>query len=232
MSKPTIRSNYISGESVAASDLNQFTLDVKSLWDNPNQAGVLEFPEMSISHVNGVADVYAGVNTMISGSILAANDGSGGIILTPSSPNWKSLEFPAALSNLMCYTNIVASDLLSGGANGIEIIMAQAYLIAPTSSTEGTRIDLKCQNTGFNPFSDPTIIAGTSPNGAINSPPLVSDKGTFFGGKNQDLGVFPIAGWQIGIGGTYSRYYFTFTVSIPASAATKTYKFKFYLSYE
>lgn len=209
-----------------AQDGNELKNSVNSLYDNPGQVGVLEFPEMSIVHTNGVADAYVGIGTPTSSSNGAGSDGSGGLILTPTSQYWGSLNFYAVATRLECYTNILEADLASGSPF-LQVYMAYAKLVGVNSGATG-QLMAGVFNKGF---IDPAQGTFHAPRGTTNSPALVNDYNTLYSNVERSPNI-SIDGYTIGTGGQYSRSYFTFGMSIPASAATKTYKFKFYLSYQ
>lgn len=215
-----------SGDSVPATYMNTLLAGVQGLYNVPNQAGVLEFPEMSIVHSNGVADAYVGIGTPISSGNGAGSDGSGGLLLTPVSQYWGSLNFPAIAMNLQCYTNALETDLATGNPF-LQVYMAYGRLTGVNSGATGQLL-AGVFNKGFISPSQGTYHA---PRGTTNSPALVNDYNTLFSSVDNPVDS-SIGAYNIGIGGTYSRSYFTFGMSIPANAASKTYKFKFFLRYQ
>jgi hypothetical protein len=177
--------------------------------------------EIEVAHTNGVATNRFGITTATLGPALGAGiDINQNLTLTPAVGGWISLNQVATMTRLKVYTNILQSDL----TNYIHVGVYQAYKTAVNGSTSGVRSYIN-----FNP--SPSTSTYFAPVGVLNSPPEIGDTDTmyyeqvaFFGGGN---GISD----QMGLGGQFSRYYVTFGMIIPASAATKTYKFQFFLEY-
>lgn len=225
MAKPNV-STKNTGDTISATDINSIVGAFNSLYDTPNQQGVLAFQEVSIAHTNGVRDTYGGITSPISTSIGAGSDGQGHLTLTPASSYWQSLEFPAKAMKFSVYSNILTSDIPSGSV--LYVYLTDASLTGTNSATYGQL--MTCQFTHNGATDQDGNILPASPAGVLNSPPSVSDAGTLNGYFQMTSAISYTV--NIGTGGQYSRYYFTFGFDIPASAATKTYKFKIYLSYQ
>jgi hypothetical protein len=208
-------------------------------YENPNpgnwaasgrpQTNTIVISEMSVVHVNGVADFYVGVGTPISSGIGGGVAGSPShLVLTPASQYWRSENIIAQASKLNVYTNIIAGKAVDD--NGFIGYLYQCYMDGAGSATSGQRSEMKFGST-YNEASLPPYINSSIVNsGVLNSPIAVGDIGTFFGNSTINGGSLG-TGSNIGIGGTYSRYYYTFAISIAAATASGTYKFRFELEY-
>lgn len=187
-------------------------------WNAPaiNQ---IEIGEMTVSHTNGVATNAWGIGGSTSSSSTVSVDGNGNLVLTGG---WKSENNPTTLARLKCYTNILQSDLAGPlQQDAITATIITAFKTASNAGTFGQRV------TVF--FTGGVNYSGSfSPVGTLNSPPEVGDTDTLY--YIEDAINNPPYN-QIGIGGQFSRYYYTFGMYIEASAATKDYKFKFFIEY-
>lgn len=178
--------------------------------------------EIEVSHTNGVATNAYGYSTATITSSAGAGVSGGNLTLTG---NWLSENQVATMTRLKVYTNILPVDLNSDLApDAISTAVLTAFLSDASTATSGQRI------TPFF-YKDANYQGSVSPTGTLNSPPLIGDTGTLYYElplplANQD-GIYD----QIGIGGQFSRSYYTFGMFIPSSAATKTYKFQFFLEY-
>lgn len=179
--------------------------------------------EMSINYTGGTV-YYAGTSAAIETSVGGGLDGSGNIILTPSSTYWRSENVVATSSMVRVYTNILSSDVSSGE---IRINMTTAFKTAANSFTYGSRgvpAIINASGCDYNPASMEycNMVNG----GVLNSPVLVGDAGTmYFELPKQTL---------IGLGGTFnqfSRYYYIFTIDFKPGVASKLYKFRFEVDY-
>lgn len=184
---------------------------------DPIVTNIFDVSEMSIVHTNSVADSYAGTGTAVSGAPSVGIDGSQNLTLSPAFANWKSLDIETSFVKLRVATNIVAADYSSGSP--IVCSINTGYKSAAGSAN----LDLGTQIT-FTSAPSPSGSGGAVNGGVLASPPNVGDTGTLYASLNQITS-------NIGLGGTYSRYYFIFFMSIPASWPSKTYKFKFSLEY-
>jgi len=176
--------------------------------------------EIEVAHTNGVATNAYGYSTATATSSASVGESGGNLTLTG---NWLSENQVATMTRLKVYTNILPADLNSDFTpDAIVTSVITAYLSGPSSATQGQRIS---------PFfyKAANYQGSVSPTATLNSPPLIGDTGTLyyelFGGSGNGVDD------QIGIGGQFSRAYYTFGMFIPASAATKTYKFQFFLEY-
>lgn len=178
--------------------------------------------EIEVAHTNGGATNAYGYSTATITSSAGAGVSGGNLTLTG---NWLSENQVATMTRLKVYTNILPADLNSDLApDAISTAVLTAFLTDASTATSGQRI------TPFF-YKDANYEGSVSQIGTLNSPPLIGDTGTLYYElplplANQD-GVYD----QIGIGGQFSRSYYTFGMFIPASAATKTYKFQFFLEY-
>lgn len=186
------------------------------VWTPPATTQIV-INEISISHTNGVASGGYGYSTATLGSASATLDMLlENIVLTG---NWLTENVPTTLINMKTYTNILSTDLLSTSIpNSIQVGLYQVFKPSPTVLS-------------FTPQINSVFGAGPSfnaPTGTLNTPAQVGDTGTYYS-------ILPVAIGnngttdQLGIGGLYSRAFYTFGFGIPASAATKVYKFKIIL---
>ncbi len=229
MSRLTI-GPYATGNAMAATDMNSILDSVNALYDNPDLQGVLEFDEISIVHTNGVADNYAGVASPISSSTGAGTSG-GNLTLTPGPEYWKSLNVNVRAISMGVHSNVVVADLTgSGSGNAVLVKLVQAFLSGASTATSGQRMIVDMRSDGNVLGSDGTSIGGAMQKGTLSTPPEVDESATLYGVDANTVGGVTV--YAIGVGGNYSRAYFTFAITIPASAASKTYKFKIYLRYQ
>jgi hypothetical protein len=184
----------------------------------------LTYPEVTVSHTQGGGDsYYVGVDTMTISGVGSGIDQQGNLTLTPASTYWKSENMIATGTMLRVYTNIVASDF-NGYQNGINVGINGAFKTAENGSTSGTRgsntITQYCVYDPSNYEYCNTVPTGST----LNSPVEIGDAGTYYV-------EFPTIYADLGLGGTYSRYYYTFNAYIDSACATKDYKFRFELDY-
>jgi hypothetical protein len=185
---------------------------------DPIQTSLFSIPEMSISHTNGVANQYHGIGTAVSGPEGVSIDGNGNLLLTPSPNDWTSLDSITSYCKLKVATNIVAADF--GVSGGISCGISRGYKIGANAGLLDVGNSISFIQDGPNPTEGGGFVNG----GVLSSPPNVGDAGTLYGEIVQVSG-------SLGLGGQYSRYYFTFSMQIPANMASKTYKFKFSIEY-
>jgi hypothetical protein len=178
--------------------------------------------EIDVAHTNGGATNAYGYSTATITSSAGAGVSGGNLTLTG---NWLSENQVATMTRLKVYTNILPADLDSDLApDAISTAVLTAFLSDASTATSGQRITPFFYKAG-------NYEGSVSQIGTLNSPPLIGDTGTLYYElplplANQD-GVYD----QIGIGGQFSRAYYTFGMFIPSTAATKTYKFQFFLEY-
>lgn len=181
----------------------------------------LTFPDLVVTHTQGAETSWAGANgTTTPSGIGSGISQAGNLTLTPASTYWRSENIVAYATTLRVYTNIVASDFNS---SFMEVGISGAFKTANNGSTSGTRgnvvMDGYCN---FNPAIGD--YCNTVPSGGVlNSPPEIGDAGTIYY-------EFPV-GADLGLGGTYSRYYYIFNGYIYAGMVTKDYKFRFEIDY-
>ena len=187
----------------------------------------LVLPELSINHVNGIQDNYKGVYTLYpNSSIGAGSDGMGNIIAFPVDA-WGHLNTISSSTKTKVYTNIIAGDCV--GMLPLQCISIERQVQFLTAFNWSTSIGLiehvKFGSVAGNPGTGQTYEA---PAGTLNSPIEVGDTGTFYSESTNSLN-YPNLG--LSTGATYSGYYWTYAFVIPASAATKTYKFQIFVEY-
>jgi hypothetical protein len=179
--------------------------------------------EISVSHTNGTPTNATGWDANIGFSGTGAGvDGNGNLVL--SGGPFTGLTFPATVTRVKVYSNIVSADVGSFSPDAISVVLITAYLNAVNSSAVGPRFDQDLF--GIKQFPPPGVLF--APIGTLNSPPEIGDTDTMY--AIYDMPFTGISD-QIGTGGPFSSYYYTFGMFIPASAATKTYKFRFFLEY-
>lgn len=205
-------------------------------WENPlpgswsvqlRQASLLTYPEWSIVHTNGTITHAYGTNAPTLGGYGVGSSGSN-IVLTPASTEWLSLNQVATAQKLRVDTNILPADVVDNLLpNCIVAWRGQAYMVSSTGGTMGQR-----ETCFFSKDLDPVFypeIHEVPAGGSLSTPPEIGDTGTKFGEVAADnVGNL---GDQLGLGGPFGRFYNIFGVQIPASAASKTYKFKFQIDY-
>jgi len=179
--------------------------------------------EISVSHTNGVATNFYGYDSLNTGTSGVSAGVSGGNLTLGGGP-FTSLLSPSTVTRIKVYSNIVSADVGSFIPDAISVQLITAYLTSVSNSTVGPRFDQYLF--GIPQFPEPGVLF--APIGTLNTPPAIGDTDTMYTIYDMPFnGVFD----QIGTGGAFSSYYFTFGMLIPASAATKTYKFRFFIEY-
>ena len=187
------------------------------VWDAP-ATGQIEFPIITFNHTNGVSSGGFGYSDATIGSSGAGVDGSGNLTLVG---NFLTEPVPTTFTKMKVYSNILSSDLASDLIpDSIQVSVATAYKYAPSSSTVGNRINAQLT---YGYWSESQL----APTGSLSSPAEIGDTGTIYAEIDMDManGISD----QLGTGGLFSRYYYHIGFGIPASAATKDYKFKVYI---
>lgn len=171
--------------------------------------------EIEVNHTNGVATNLYGLSTANLGA-QTAGVSNGNLALTG---DWASENNATTVTRVKCYSNITGSDTASSSnSDKISSGLITAYLQAINSATFGQRSNEE--------FTTASMDIQYAPIGTINSPLEVGDSGTMF--TFTDVLQNGLSD-QIGIGGAFSRAYYTLGFFIPASAATKIYKFQYFL---
>jgi hypothetical protein len=193
--------------------------------------------EMSVPHVNGTATNYLGTGTAYPSGDPETTiyiDGNGLVILN-SPTAFKTLLFPATGTKTKVYSNIIAGDIpanapVNQGAISVQRIVY--YKDAPNSAIlylALNNVNFKTIAYPYDPYdpTTPNLVYEANP-GVLNSPPEVGDNGTFY---SEETRPALITQNQLGTGGPFSGYHWVYAMNIPASAATKTYKFQIFLEY-
>ena len=182
----------------------------------------LEYDEIEVSHTNGTATGRTGYSTgTLTTSSGVGTDGNGNILLTG---NWLSQNSPTTALNMKTYTNILQTDLATEFTpDAIQSGLITGFLVSANSSVNGNRINRVYSGGSY--YNG--LFSGV---GTLNSPAEVGDTNTLYF-NDQSPVPFDGVNNQIGTGGAFSSYYYTFNFYIPASAATKVYKFKIFLEY-
>jgi hypothetical protein len=179
--------------------------------------------EISVSHTNGTPTNATGWDANIGFSGTSAGVDMNGNLTLGGGP-WTGLTFPATVTRIKVYSNIVSADVGSFIPNAISVQLITAFLNSANSSVVGPRFDQYLY--GIKQFPPAGVLF--APIGTLNNPPEIGDTDTMY--TIYDM-PFTGIGDQIGTGGPFSSYYYTFGMFIPSSAATKTYKFRFFLEY-
>ncbi len=194
------------------------------VWTSPaiNQ---LDSGEIDVSHTNGSDTNATGYSTgtLTFSGISAGIDGGGNLDLVG---NFKTELSPKRMVRLKCYSNILNSDL--AGVHIPDAIVV-SIKIAFKSSLSSVVLYTPIEQPLFgNPLFTPPEGVQFAPVGTLNSPSEIGDTDTMYTIYDSPLTDFNS---QLGSGGTFSSYYYTFGMIIPASASSKTYKFRFFLEY-
>lgn len=194
----------------------------------------IELLEITVSHTNGIQTFGCGVGNPLSGftvSAIGSGISGGNLTLTPSSAFWDSLNSVSTSAKLKCYTNILPADMTSTStSNSIYVARYQAYKTSASASTSGIREQIYFIKDGDTTFF-PGVTLNFTNGGVLNSPVEVGDAGTMYGEIVIDYSSLSQITGQLGLGGTYSRYYFTVGILVPSTAATKDYKFRIFFEY-
>jgi hypothetical protein len=228
---PSITGGSINGVTNGSATIpNDGKSYIFTCWENPlpgawswtpPATNQLEFVEMSVAHTSGSGENRYGITQTGLGASSGIGLSGGNITLTGE---WGSENSPTTVSLVKCYTNIVQADLASSfGPDAIDVALITGFKSAASSVVSGQRNTFE--------FSGGVYYDGQfSPVGTLTPNPneLVGDTNTLY---DTQVGNPNSLYNQIGTGGAFSRYYYTFGMFIPASAATKTYKFKFFIEY-
>ena len=180
----------------------------------------VSYAELVISHTTGTETNKVGLTTAgLQSTAGLGLDGNGNILFQGQ---WASENSIATLTNLLIESNVLGSDCASGfGNDRIAASFLTAYKTASNSTTNGDRHSIA--------FVPGEYYSGSiSPTGALDSPIQIGNTNTLYANLLADT---ELVHEQIGLGGDFSRYYYTFAINIPASAATKVYRFKYTLTY-
>ena len=187
----------------------------------PPATGQIEILEIEVNHTNGVSSGGQGMTTatLNGGTLSAGVDGNGNILLTG---DWATETNQKILTVFKCYTNILRTDLVPGYSGSCVTFVKQTHKNNVNSITQGERA------TSFFRGDIGWDTAQEAPVGTLNNPLEVGDTGTLY-----DIQFVPPNGEfnNLGPGGVFSRAYYSLGIQIPATAATKIYKFKIFLEY-
>jgi hypothetical protein len=175
--------------------------------------------DFSISHTTGTATNRYGVTQAGLGSSSGVGLSSGSITLTGE---WKSESNPTTVSRIKCYSNIVDIDVPT--VTNLQVAFITAYKTGASTVVQGQRDAFQFQS---DPDSYTELKNGV---GTLTAHPneAIGDTYTLYGIHSSPVAILNS---QIGTGGSFSNYYYTFGFFIPASALTKTYKFRIILEY-
>lgn len=182
----------------------------------------VEIAEMTISHTNGTPTNGWGDGVTITPTFGAGIDGSSNLTL---SGNYLSRPSSSQAVRLKVYTNIVQADLTgTGSVNRIKGELGTAFKSGAAAASSGQRGGPEFGSTLVN--GEQVVVGGT-----LNSPIEIGDVGTLYSIYDYNYNLTPPFAQlvQVGQGGPFSAYFFIFGMIVPASAATKDYKFKFFL---
>lgn len=206
-------------------------------------ANTLTYPILEINHISGSVDSkYFGAYQYTSSAYYGLGTGvySGSYIpdFTPggaSATYWTTETFPAQITRVRVYTNMVAEDIApyDGNSQGLKVswfLMGEGHFTAYNGVTYGPRAEFSMY--GYEYSGTKYFYTGDGvdivPTGGypVSSPPEIGDAGTlYFDGTPFSFGV------GIGPVGNYSPNYYGFFFKIGGAYATKTYKFKVELDY-
>ena len=193
------------------------------VWSAPaiNQA---ELIEVVINHTNGVASAaYVGQQSYPGAPVIGLSGGS--ISIVPMDGVLSAI-FPAVSTKTKVYTNILAGDMASAfgpDATVVERIVGYKDGVSSVAIVGGNDLMYFSNAAGYT-FTNNLVVQ--APVGSINSPILVGDTATFYSELNNSS--VP----NLGTGGSFSSYYWYYAINIPASAATKVYRFKIFVEYQ
>lgn len=182
---------------------------------NPPATKTITIDEIYIDHVNGVMSNKVGITQAnLEAAAGIGLDGNGNILLNGE---WRSEDVSTTLFNVRCESNVVADDLFDEYLpSRIAASIMSGYKTADNSATSGDRHSFA--------FMKPTFYNGyVAPVGVLSTPPNIGDTATLW---DEEKAYSVLSNEQLGTGGPFSRYFYTFAYNIPANADTKRYKFK------
>jgi hypothetical protein len=189
---------------------------------NPPATAQLDSGEIVVSHTTGSATNATGYSTAtLTYAGIGAGVSGGNLTL---SGNFTTVLFPATAVRVKCYTNILSADVGSFIPDAISVQLTTAFLDSVSSSSLSTQFNQPLF--GIPQFPEDGVLF--APIGTLNTPAEIGDTDTMY--TIYDYTFDGITD-QIGTGGAFSSAYYTFGMLIPASAATKTYKFRFFIEY-
>ena len=173
------------------------------------------FAEIEVSHTSGAVTTLMGTKTatLQTGFPTFTYDGSGNLVLTGDQITEL---LPTTLIKTKIYTNVLDSDL-----SGDEVYF-----------------EMRTNNKTVPPGLNQSIVSildfglgngQQAPVATLNVPANVGDTGTYFREDVLRFGNYYQIGAIDNVAWAGSGYYYYFIFSIPASAATKTYKFQIML---
>ena len=187
-------------------------------WNAP-ATGQIEFPVITFNHTNGaISGGFGYSDSTILNSSGASVDGFGNLVLVG---NFLTEPVPTTFTKLKVYSNVLSSDLASDLIpDSINVSVVTAYKYASNAANTANRLNAPITHGSWSG----SLIA---PTGSLSSPTEINDTGTIYSEIDMDMnnGISD----QLGTGGLFSRYYYHIGFGIPASAATKDYKFKVYI---
>jgi len=191
------------------------------VWSPPATAQ-LDSGEIVVSHTTGSATNATGFSTAtLTYAGIGAGVSGGNLTL---SGNFTTVLFPATAVRVKCYTNILSADVGNFIPDAIGVQLSTAFLDSASSSSLATVFNQPLFGTSLLP-EEGVLFA---PIGTLNSPAEIGDTDTMYTIYDYEFNGIDD---QIGTGGLFSSAYYTFGMLIPASAATKTYKFRFFIEY-
>jgi hypothetical protein len=171
--------------------------------------------EIFIDHVNGVMSNFCGITQAgLEPAVGIGVDGNGNVLLNGE---WLSENIPTTLQKIRCETNILSDDMFDQfQPSRIAASIMTGYMTAVNSATSGER-----HSFAFLP--PPSYVGFQFGVGELHAPIEIGDTATLWDYKDaKNL----LNNEQLGIGGPFSRYFYSFAYNIPANADTKTYKFR------
>jgi len=188
-------------------------------WNTVSAPGTSQIvlAEIDVAHTTGTVTDVSGISTatLLSGAVnmpYMQLNGAGNFTIVGS---MLTELLPTTLTKTKVYTNILDTDL---SVDDINFEMRTWTKSSPTSTDQWT-----AQNIPFGLGSGDEAISG--PLGGSN----VGDLDTYYREDLPYFGVFPSIGAPAIPSTSISGYYYFFLFYVPASAATKTYKFQIIL---
>jgi len=190
---------------------------------------IMEVGTLDISHTNGVDSIVYGSNTAVtplSPPAVISQDPSGSVTIA-NPTQWMSLNSAATIVRAGYYTNILPSDV--AGPSPIQIERNQFG--GQTQSSSFTIVGKELAE--FYPVPSPPSFSVVGAGGTtIQTPAEIGNVGTYAGLTPVTSGYANDLMLGDSNGTIFTNYWNIWKVTIPASAATKTYSIQIFLEYQ
>lgn len=183
--------------------------------------------DFTIDFTTGTARYLTGTgsDTAVLASV-GTNGSDSTLLLTPFAV-WKSIDDIVDATKMTVYSNVVVNDApgntTSSSTGAITVWRRVAYKSAINSATQSQCETVYFTKTGAALSATNTV--SVIPDGSLSSPAVIGDKGTI------SVSVASSTSTNLGLGGVFGRYYYSFGFQIPSGAKTKVYKFRIELEY-